>query len=441
MLDSGDSTGIRIAIVIVLLALSAFFSSAETALTTVSKIRVRSLADAGDRRAITLTKVIENPGKMLSTILVGNNIVNLSASSLMTTLTIELFGNQAVGLATGILTLLILVFGEITPKTYATLTAERLAFFYAGPIYTLMKIFTPVIFFVNQLSLVVLFILRVDPNKKKEAITEDELRTIVEVSHEEGVIETEEKKMITNVFDFGDSVAKDIMVPRIDMVMVDVNATYEEAIEIFRRERFTRIPVYEDSTDNVIGIINVKDFLLEDRGGEISLRELMREPVYTYEYKKISELMMEMKKTSNNLIIVLDEYGATAGLITLEDMLEEIVGDIRDEYDEDEEDEVMEVAPGEYLVNGSTKLDDLNDRLGLELESEDYDSIGGLVIGLLDHLPEQGEEVRYENLRLSVEHVEKNRIDKIRLHIYSQEEMDAEKEREEQSEEKAEKEA
>ena len=436
MLDSGDSTGIRIAIVIVLLALSAFFSSAETALTTVSKIRVRSLADAGDRRAITLTKVIENPGKMLSTILVGNNIVNLSASSLMTTLTIELFGNQAVGLATGILTLLILVFGEITPKTYATLTAERLAFSYAGPIYTLMKIFTPVIFFVNQLSLVVLFILRVDPNKKKEAITEDELRTIVEVSHEEGVIETEEKKMITNVFDFGDSVAKDIMVPRIDMVMVDVNATYEEAIEIFRRERFTRIPVYEDSTDNVIGIINVKDFLLEDRGGEISLRELMREPVYTYEYKKISELMMEMKKTSNNLIIVLDEYGATAGLITLEDMLEEIVGDIRDEYDEDEEDEVMEVAPGEYLVNGSTKLDDLNDRLGLELESEDYDSIGGLVIGLLDHLPEQGEEVRYENLRLSVEHVEKNRIDKIRLHIYSQEEMDAEKEREEQSEEK-----
>jgi len=422
MLDSGDSTGIQIAAVIVLLALSAFFSSAETALTTVNKMRVRTLEEAGDARAITLTKVIEDPGRMLSTILIGNNIVNLSASSLMTTLTIQVFGSRAVGLATGVLTLLILVFGEISPKTIATLDAERLALGYARTIYLLMILLTPVIFLINHLSMAFLFLLRIDPKKKRDAITEDELRTIVEVSHEEGVIETEEKKMINNVFDFGDSVARDVMVPRIDMVFVDVNATYDELMELFREERFTRIPVYEDTTDNVIGIVNMKDMLLVDRDQPFSLRDYLREPLYTYEYKKTAELMVEMRKTSTNIIIVLDEYGATAGLITMEDLLEEIVGEIRDEYDEDEEDEIRELAEGEYLVNGAMKLDDLNERLELRLESEDYDSIGGLVIGLLDHLPEEGEAVDCGTLHLVVDHVEKNRIDKIHIFIRKEEE-------------------
>ncbi len=422
MLDSGDSIGIRILIVVVLLCLSAFFSSAETALTTVNKMKMRSLAESGSKSAERVMRIVENPGKMLSTILVGNNIVNLSASSLMTALTMEVFGNAAVGIATGILTLLILVFGEITPKTLSTIYSDKIALAYSGAIYWLMVVLTPLIFFVNQLSYGVLFLLRIDPKKKKEAITEDELRTIVEVSHEEGVIEIEEKKMINNVFDFGESVARDIMVPRIDMAFVDVEATYEELMEIFRKERFTRMPVYEESTDNVIGIINMKDLILYDQDQPFSVRDFLRQPLYTYEFKKTSELMIEMRKTFNNIVIVLDEYGATAGLITLEDLLEEIVGEIRDEYDQDEEDEVKELELGEYLVNGSTKLDDLNERLDLELESEDYDSIGGLVIGLLDHLPEEGEEVTYENLRLVVECVEKNRIDKIHLYIQDENE-------------------
>lgn len=422
MLDSGDSTGIQIVIVLALLALSAFFSSAETALTTVNKLRIRTLAEAGNKDALILTRVIENPGKMLSTVLVGNNIVNLSASSMMTALTIELFGSKVVGIATGILTLLILVFGEIIPKTVSSLYAETTALKYARVIYGLMILLTPVIYLVNQLALGFLLLLGMDPNKKKDAITEDELRTIVEVSHEEGVIETEEKKMINNVFDFGDTVAKDVMVPRIDMVMVDVNSTYQELLDVFREERFTRIPVYEDSTDNVIGIINMKDLLLADKSLQFSIRDFLREPLYTYEYKKTAELMMEMRRTFGNMVIVLDEYGATAGLITLEDMLEEIVGEIRDEYDEDEEDEIREITPDEYLVQGATKLGDLNDRLGLSLESEDYDSIGGLVIGLLEHLPEEGEAVDHGNLRLLVEHVEKNRIEKVRLVIHREQE-------------------
>ena len=383
----------------------------------VNKIRIRNLADAGLSSAQTLMKVLDNQPKMLSAILIGNNIVNISASSLATILVTRAFGDMYVGVGTGLLTLLVLIFGEITPKTSATLYSETMALRFAKPIYMIMQVLTPVIFIVDKLSQGVLRMLHVDPNKKQDAITEDELRTIVEVSHEEGVIESDEKKMIYNVFDFGDSVAKDIMVPRIDMTFFDVNATFSEVIEVFREVKYTRYPVYEETTDNVIGIINIKDLLLTENQKKFCIRDYLREPLYTYEFKKTAELMVELRKTQNNIAIVLDEYGATAGLITLEDMLEEIVGEIRDEYDEDEEDLIRRIGPREYVVEAAMKLDDLNDQLGLDLESEDYDSIGGFIIGLLDHLPEEGEEVTHKNLRLVVDQVERNRIDKIHLYI------------------------
>ena len=418
-----DGSIFMIVALIILIGLSAFFSAAETAYNSLNEIRLRSKAEDGDAKAAHTLALVERYDSLLSTILIGNNIVNLSASSLMTTLTLRMFGNAAVGVATGVLTLLILVFGEITPKTMSTLYAEKISFAYAGVIHVLMVVLTPVIFIVNKLSMGVLFLLRVDPNKKQDPITEDELRTIVEVSHEEGVIESEEKKMINNVFDFGDAVAKDVMVPRIDMVMVDVNATFDELMELFQNERFTRIPVYEENTDNVIGIVNMKDFILFDHEKEknFSIRDYLRQPLYTYEYKKTAELMLEMRKTFNNIVIVLDEYGATAGLITLEDMLEEIVGEIRDEYDEDEEDLIRRIGPREYVVEAVMKLDELNDQLGLDLESEDYDSIGGFIIGLLDHLPEEGEEVTHKTLRFVVDKVDRNRIDKIHLYIQEEE--------------------
>lgn len=414
-MDSSDY--IQLLMLIFLVGLSAFFSSAETALTTVNKIRVRTLAEAGNKSAITLTKILENQGKMLSAILVGNNVVNLTASSISTTLVLSIWGNKAVGIGTGILTLVILVFGEISPKTISTLYSEMIALKYAKTVYTFMIVMTPVIYVVNILSSGFLRFIHVNPNRKQEAITEDELRTIVDVSHEEGVIESEERKIINNVFDFGDSVARDIMIPRIDMTLVEVNATYDELIDIFREEMYTRIPIYEETSDNVIGIINMKDLLLINNDDGFSIRNILREPLYTYEYKKTAELMLEMRKTCNNVVIVLDEYGATAGMITLEDLLEEIVGEIRDEYDEDEENELVEVAPFEYVVEGSMKLDDLNDRLGLELESEDYDSIGGLIIGQLDRLPEQGEEVICNEIRLVVDKLDKNRIDKVHMYL------------------------
>lgn len=414
---SGDTVVIRLVLVVVCLVLSAFFSSSETALTTVNLIRIRNLADNGDKAAAWVLKVRRDQSKMLGAILIGNNVVNLSASSMLTVLVTDVFGSQAVGAATGVLTLLVLLFGEITPKTIATLEAEKNALRFARVICFLMTILTPVIFVVNLLSGGVLRLLGVDPNKPTDSITEDELRTIVEVGHEKGVIESEEKEMINNVFDLGDSVARDIMVPRIDMSFVDVEASYEELMEIFRRDHYTRLPVYEDNTDNIIGIINMKDLiLLEDRAA-FSVRDYLRQPLFTFESKKLSELMIEMRKTSNNIVIVLDEYGATAGLITLEDILEEIVGDIRDEFDADEEDELKEISKGEYLADGSMNLDDINDRLGLELVSEDFDSLGGFMIDRLEHLPAEGEEVDTEEVRLVVEKVNKNRIDKVHIYV------------------------
>lgn len=424
-MDSSDA--IQVLILIALVGLSAFFSSAETALVTVNKIRVRNLIEEGDRRAVILSRVIEDQGKMLSAILIGNNIVNISASSLATIMVTRWLAGTglaavAAGISTGALTLIILVFGEITPKTCATIHSERIALNYAHVIYYWMFIATPLIFIMNSLSMGILFLMRVDPNDKSETYTEEEIRTIVEVSHEDGVIEPEEREMINNVFDFGDATAKDIMVPKVDMSFLNVDATYAETLELYRENKYTRYPVYEETTDNVIGMINVKDLLIYEDREHFNSRNIMRSVLFTHEHKKTSDLLLEMKKSSTNLAIVLDEYGVTAGMVTMEDLLEEIVGDIRDEYDEDEEHLVRRISDTEYVVAGAMSLDDLNDNLelgekNLLLKSEDYDSVGGIVIELLDHLPQVSEEVTTENnIRLVVDSVEKNRINQV--HIY-----------------------
>lgn len=412
-----SETGQLIAIII-LLCLSAFFSSSETALTTVNQIRMRTLADNGDKRAARVLHVTGNPGKMLSAILIGNNIVNLSASSISTSLAIHLFGNTGAGIATGILTFLILIFGEVTPKTMATIKADSMSLTVAAPIGLLMKILTPVIFIINKLSLGLMFLLHVNIKDAQKKMTEEELRTIVDVSQENGVIEHEERDMIHNLFDFGDAEAKEIMVPRIDMTFVQADATYQEVLDIFRQDMFTRLPVYEDSTDNVIGIINMKDFLLQNDTPEFSVRNLLREPYFTYEHKNTADLFLEMRKSSISLAIVLDEYGVTAGLITLEDLLEEIVGEIRDEYDADEEDDITRISDREFYVLGSANLDDVSEALSLHFTSDDYDTIGGYCLGLLDHLPEKNEIILTDNnILIRIDRMEKNRIERIYIRL------------------------
>ena len=413
-----SSVVIQLIILAILILLSALFSSAETSLTTSNKLKIQSLADQGSKRARILLKISEDSGKMLSAILIGNNLVNNAATALTTSLIIQLFGNSAVGIATGVITLLILIFGEISPKTLATIHSEKMALLYAPLIHFLMKIFTPVIFIVNKLSMGVLFLLRVNPDQKVNTMTEHELRTIVDVSHEDGVIESEEKEMIYNVFDMGDAKAKDIMVPRVHVTFADINSTYDELIEIFREDKFTRLPIYEETTDNVVGTINMKDLLLYNYNDkkEFHVRDILREAYFTYEYKSISELLVEMRQASINIAIVLDEYGETAGLITLEDLLEEIVGEIQ--YDENEEEFVRQINDREYIIEGSMNLDDLNDSLGLNLSSEDYDSLGGFIIEHLDRLPEQGDELTTDDgIRLVVEALQKNRVESVHLYI------------------------
>ena len=407
---------LQLVILVLLLSASAFFSSAETALMTSNKLRIRNLAENGDKRAEKVLEITANTDKMLSAILIGNNIVNLSASALSTTLTLKVFGSSLVGVATGILTFLILVFGEITPKNVASKNAEDMALKYIGIISVLVIVLTPVIYVVNKVAGIVISLF-VKNNDDNNMVTEDELRAMVEVSHEDGVIEKEEKKMIVNVVDFGDTVAGDIMLPRVDMVMVSVESSYGEILKIFREERYTRIPVYEESPDNVIGILNVKDFLLIEDKENFSVKEHLREPLYTYEYKKTSSLMVDMRKTGANIVIVLDEYGTTVGLITLEDMLEEIVGEIRDEFDADEDEGITKISETEYLIDGSTNLDDVNDRIGLELSSEEYESIGGIIMEKLGRLPVEGEVITFDNIILTVKKMDHARIEKVGLKL------------------------
>ena len=413
---------IELIILVLLLILSGFFSSAETALTTVNLNKLRVIIDENDkkRRAASLVmKMREDSSKLLSTILIGNNIVNISASALATVLCTNIFGSRYVGIVTGILTFIVLVFGEITPKTFATHNSLNMSLRFSYPIYVLMIILTPVIWFLDIICRGIFRLFGLDPDENPEQMTETELLKIVDVSSEEGVIENSEKKMINNVVDFGDALAKDIMIPRADMICVDVNIGYNELLELIGEEGYSRIPIYDETKDHIIGILHIKDILLDlnnKANQDIQIRKMMREAVYVYEYQRTAEIFADLKMSGDNMCIVLDEYGITAGLITMEDLIEEIVGDIRDEYDEHENDFIKEISQGHYDVDGSVKLDDLNDALGTSLASDDYDSVGGLMIELLDRLPNEGDMVRTGEVTLKCSRVIKNRVERVDIY-------------------------
>ncbi len=414
---------VRVIILVLLVLLSAFFSSAETALMTCNKVRMKALFDEGNKGAGRVLKITEDNQKMLSAILIGNNIVNLSASALMTVFVTELYGSFAIGIGTGFLTLVVLIFGEIVPKTIATAYAENISLWYSGIIAALIVLMTPFSFIINGIATVVLRILHVDTDNH-QTMTENELKTYVDVSHEDGVIESGEKEIIYNVFDFSDAVAKDIMIPRIDMSCVSTEADYGEVMKIFKENMFTRIPVYEgNEQDNIIGLINVKDLILLQDKENFKISDHLRKAYYTYEFKKTADLLVEMREKSQNVAFVLSEYGATVGMITLEDLLEEIVGEIRDEYDLDEINLIKNIGGSRYLVEGNMKLDDINDELGTNLDSEDYDSIGGLMIEALDRLPGYGETVTLDDgITLTARGVKGNRITKVLITVNSAQE-------------------
>jgi len=404
-----------ILILLILVCGSAFFSASETALTSLNKIKLRNMTEENVKNADKVQKLIDDPNRLLSSILIGNNLVNNAAAALTTMIAVSLLGGQSgVGAATMVITIIILIFGEITPKTLASQNAEKVSLAVANIISAIVFISTPVVKVMNLITNVLIKILGGNSTEKTPTITEAELKTMVNVSHEEGVLEVDERRMINNVFDFGDLKAKDVMTPRTDMVCVEDTITYDEIVSIFKEERFSRLPVYHESVDNIVGILYVKDIIFIDEQ-HFRIIDYMREPFFTYESKPISELFSEMRGNRIRAAVILDEYGGTSGLVTLEDLVEEIVGDIADEYDEQGE-EIEVIKEDEFIVDGSTRLEDVNEMIGLHLESEDFDTIGGYVIGILGSFPDGGEEVETDNIKIVVEEVDKNRIEKLRIY-------------------------
>ena len=406
----------QIIVLIILLVLSGFFSMSETALMALSKIRIRHMVEEGVKGAKLVEKLTEDPNKLLGAILIGNNIVNILASSLATTLFVSLVGPSGVGVATAVMTVLVLIFGEITPKSIAKQKSEEVSLKVSKPINIIVKILKPFIGIFSFISSLFIRLLGGEPKATEPFITVEELRTMVGVSEEEGVLEDVEKEMIFNVFDFADSQAKDVMVQRVDIVAVDTEATYEEVLEVIKTEQFSRIPVYNQTIDDIVGVLYVKDLIIAGQNKEgFKVSDYMREPYYTFEFKKIKELFNEMKKTRNHLSVVLDEYGGTVGIVTIEDLIEEVFGDIEDEYD-DYDKEIEVVKEDEYIVDGSAKLDDISELIGVNMESEEFDSVGGLIIGELGRFPDNKEEVTLNKIRFVVEEVDKNRIKKVRIY-------------------------
>ncbi|OUQ56476.1 hemolysin [Tyzzerella sp. An114] len=400
-------------VLVILLMMSAFFSASETALTSLSKIRLKNMVEDKIKNAALIEKLVNNPNKLLSAILVGNNLVNIAATSLLTSLTLAYAPKNGVAIATAITTIAVLIFGEITPKTFAAENSEKVSLAVAKIINAIIFVLTPVIWILNIITGVIMKILGVNKNGISATITEAELKTMVNVSHEEGVIEIDERRMINNVFDFDNSKAKDVMTPRTDMIAIEDTATYEEIVTLFKEERFSRLPVYHESIDNITGILHLKDIVFIDEK-DFKVENYMREPYFTYESKIISELFSEMRTNRIPVAIILDEYGGTSGLVTIEDMVEEIVGEIADEYDEEDE-EITVIKEDEYIVDGSTRLEDVNEMIGTKFESEDFDTIGGYVIGVMGRFPDEGEEIETDGIKIKVEKSDKNRIDELRI--------------------------
>ena len=415
-MDSSTSNSIQIILLVILLVGSGFFSASETALMSLSRIKMRHMEEDGVKGAKLVSSLVEDSNRLLTSILIGNNIVNIAATSIATSLFTATLGAQGVAMATGVMTVLVLIFGEITPKTISANNPEKASLVVSKPIKFFVIILTPVVWVFNIITKVIFKLFGVDDNGVKPFITEEELKTMVNVSHEEGLLEIEEREIINNVFEFGDMQAKEAMVQRLDIVAIDMEDSYDEIIELFKTEKLSRMPVYEETIDDIIGTLNIKDiiFLSDEEIENFDIKKYIRNPFFTYEFKKITQLLEEMKKDKSQMAIVVDEYGGTAGLITIEDLVEVIVGDIEDEYDE-EEDEIQVINSNEFLVEGSTKISDVNEVLGIELESEEFDSIGGYIIGYIKHIPEENEVIEVDGIKFNIESVDKNRIKKIRI--------------------------
>lgn len=401
----------------VLLVLSAFFSASETAFTSISKLKVRHMLDANVKGAKYIAKILDNPNKMLTSILVGNNIVNITMTSIATALTIHYFGESGTGIAAVVTTIFILLFGEITPKTIANAFPEKICLGIAVILRLIILILTPFAFVFSRISDLLLILLGRKNGKKKVSITEEELKTMVNVSQEEGVLETDEQEMIFNIIEFNDTEVGKIMTPRTEIVGVDINAGYDEVFRVFKENQYSRIPVYQNSLDEIVGVLHLKDLVLFDKDKNIyHNKNYMKEPYITWENFKVSDVFKKMKSSKCTMGIVLDEYGGTAGIVTIEDFVEEIVGDINDEYDEYDNNKITIINENVILADGLAEITDINDKLDVNLSNERFNTIGGFVTGELGKFPLKGDTLIYNDIiEFVVESAGKNKVEKVKI--------------------------
>ena len=389
----------------VLILMSGYFSATETAFLSCNKTRLRTMAEKGNKRAALVNRLNENYDRLLSTILIGNNIVNLAAASIGTVLFVRLYGDIGATVSTAVITVLVLIFGEITPKNVAKDCPEKLAMFSAPIIRVLIWIFTPLNFLFGLWKKLISKVLHLESDSK---MSQEELLMLVEEVREGGTIDSEEGDLLKNAIEFNDMRAEDILTHRVDLEAVDIESTKEEIAEVFTQSKFARLPVYEDSIDNIIGILNMKDFYDGTGITAKSIRDIMTKPLFVLKSEKIDELLKLLQETKSQMAVILDEYGGTLGIVTLEDILEELVGEIWDEHDEVTE-EYLPIGENRWRVDCSVNLDDFCDFFGIETDSTTI-SLGGWVMEQLGKVPEAGDSFEFECLSVSVFETDGQRV-------------------------------
>lgn len=408
-------------LLVILIALSAFFSASETAYTTVNKIRLQNYVDAGSKKAKTALFIAENYDRTLTTILIGNNIVNIGASSIATLLFVKLFGPSGAAISTAVMTILILIFGEVLPKSFAKESSEKFALAFSRPLRILMTVFWPVVFLFIQLKKVAKHI---SPIKEEETptVTEQELKFIVESIEDEGVLEKQESELVQHALEFDEKTVQEVLTPRVDMTTLDIEDDLQTNIGLVLTERFSRIPVCRGTSDRIIGILHTKD-LLEAlvRGDAIDLASMVQPAFFVYKTKKLSSLLADFKRNKTHVAIVTDDYGGTVGMVTMEDLLEELVGDI---WDEDEEiiQDFVQIDSQHFLISGDLTIRELFDHLDLpfsNLESN-HTSCGGWALEALGHIPQAGEAFQFKNMTLTIQEMDDQRVKKLSVYLAPQ---------------------
>lgn len=429
--EVGSSTMTQIFLIIILTSLNAFFASAEMAIVSLNKNKIRMLSEEGNKKAILLEKLMEEPSKFLATIQVGITLAGFFASASAATGLSGKFGaylsrvgvpyskQLALLVITIILSYFTLVFGELYPKRVALQMSEKIAMFSVRPIVTISKVTMPFIKLLSGSTNLLVRISGIKTDRLDEKVSMEEIKSLIEVGQEHGVINETEREMIESIFEFDNKVAEEVMTPRTEVFAIDINSPAREVMEELIEESYSRVPVYEEEIDNVIGILNMKDFMIEASKydpSSVDVRKLLRTPYFVPATKSIDELFKELQATKNHMAILINEYGGFEGIVTIEDLIEEVMGKIHDEYDEGEPD-IIRLEKDTYIADGLVSIADVNDYLDINLESEHSDTIGGFIVGLMGSIPVNGEEktIEFENLTFKIEEVKEKRIEKVKI--------------------------